>query len=456
MTTKAITGLQGEGKTHLAMQWIRDAVKAGRPVHTNIEGIKLEGVEEIPENDMGELDWQLCPPADADEGTLGALVIYDEAQKLKDKNGKKYFAYVNREKLSPRDVISELDEHRHFGYDIVFITQEANLLHLHLLSLIKEHYHCSRPHNRSDGSQVGLWRSMQKMPNSATALERAEDVYFSKFDPEIFKLYKSTEAVTDGKTRYPKYLKKLLFIGIFCIVSIIVLFIFVDNPMFNLKAMSALKGDKEGIEEMSKYMPPGMQKAQEEFDKASKTIQLDAKSDLSIECRKGANVEKPECVKWFNDLSKSGGSAGMVMNNQPVKTISYNPNSPFDDADIIQNLSYEVSAKPVFSGCTQFNGQYMAYTQQGTRLKVSASDCKRLINDADRPFNYFAKEQQNRELSKPETNKDEESSEYKKAFIENRARLDAEKMYLAKNADVKHEPLPIGSKAEYFDSSGGI
>jgi hypothetical protein len=34
--------------------------------------------------------------------------------------------------------------------------------------------------------------------------------------------------------------------------------------------------------------------------------------------------------------------------------------------------------------------KYQAYTQQGTKLDVSQADCERLIQDNDRPFNYFA------------------------------------------------------------------
>ncbi len=452
MTTKAITGLQGEGKTHLAMQWIRAALKEGRPVYTNIDGIKIDEVQDIPENDNGELDWQLCQKADKELGLKGALVIYDEAQKLRDKDGKKYFAYVNREKLSPRDVISELDEHRHDGYDIVFITQEANLLHLHLLSLIKEHYHCSRPHNRSDGSQVALWRSMQKVPNSATALERAEDVYFSKFDPEIFKLYKSTEDVTDGKTRYPKYLKKLAMIAGACFVGIAGLFIFVDNPFFNIKAMTAMTGDKDGIDEMSKYMPKGMAKAKQDFDDAKSKMELSA-GDLSVECRKGVNVEKPECVKYFNELSKNGSSVAPINMPESINSFEYNPNKPFDSEKL--NVSYEVTAKPVFSGCVKYEGKYYAYTQQATRLKVSQADCKKVINDGERPFNYFAKAESGLKDSYFENNNLEasESLGYKQALYEEIRRLEYEKYNRSMTAFVKEEVIPDHSSTKYFESS---
>ncbi|MBF6749947.1 zonula occludens toxin, partial [Acinetobacter baumannii] len=61
------------------------------------------------------------------------------------------------------------------------------------------------------------------------------------------------------------------------------------------------------------------------------------------------------------------------------------------DIDASQ-VSYEITSKPVFSGCMKQNGRYVAYTQQGTILHdVSQSDCRRLLKHAgDRPFNYFA------------------------------------------------------------------
>ena len=47
------------------------------------------------------------------------------------------------------------------------------------------------------------------------------------------------------------------------------------------------------------------------------------------------------------------------------------------------------------------NGRYQAYTQQGTKINVSEADCKKLINENDRPFNYFASNQQRSEPSLP-------------------------------------------------------
>ena len=74
--------------------------------------------------------------------------------------------------------------------------------------------------------------------------------------------------------------------------------------------------------------------------------------------------------------------------------VSYNPNKPFQTQEIQDSIQYQVTAKPVLSGCMKTNSGYQAYTQQGTKLDVSQDDCKKIMS-GDRPFNYFAQEQQN-------------------------------------------------------------
>lgn len=96
--------------------------------------------------------------------------------------------------------------------------------------------------------------------------------------------------------------------------------------------------------------------------------------NLETECRKGVNVEKPECVKWFDQLTKNGASVSTGDNRQT--TVTYNPNQPLQDNEIQKQVSYEVTAKPVFSGCMKTGSKYQAYTQQGTKLDVSQADCR--------------------------------------------------------------------------------
>ena len=113
----------------------------------------------------------------------------------------------------------------------------------------------------------------------------------------------------------------------------------------------------------------------------------------------------------------------------------YSPSDPFKTLQV----QYEVTAKPVFSGCTKFNGRYYAYTQQGTKLDVDPSVCQRVIDDGDRPFNYFVQKQ---EIKPVEQAIDDH---YKKAYQENIARLDAERYAKAQNPVVKPEQIPLGT-----------
>ena len=64
---------------------------------------------------------------------------------------------------------------------------------------------------------------------------------------------------------------------------------------------------------------------------------------------------------------------------------------------------------------------------------------KKLIDNGDRPFNYFAEKQ---EMKPVEQTSDEH---YKKAYLENIARLDAERYVKAKDAVVKSEQIPLGT-----------
>lgn len=374
MTTALITGLQGEGKTHFAVKKFILENVGKRPIYSNIDGLCVEGVEPIPVNDKGELDWQLCPKADADEGKLGSLIVYDEAQKLKDNLGVKYFAAKNREPISPREVIAELDEHRHDGYDIVFITQSAMLLHTHLLQLCKEHYHVTRPHNKK-ASEVSLWRSVEKLPNSEAAKSRAEDIFLSPFDPKVFELYKSTEAVTDGKVRIPKYIWRL---GAIAVVCVLIAGGLLYNAVGHFKDGGNIRNQAKEIADVKDKTASGS------------TVQASTDNpDLSNFCRQGLNVSKPECVKWFDDLSKSNNS--VLPTGEVVQTVSYNPNKPYD-FDYVPQV--EPTDFPRMSGVIRMKtGRLVAVDQQGNyMLDVSQNDCKRWL-DGYRPFNYFASNQ---------------------------------------------------------------
>lgn len=377
MPIKLITGQPGNGKTLYAVSLINEALKRGREVYTNINGISLD-VLPIPENDKGELDWTMTPKGDENIGVKGALIVYDETQKLP------YFAYKSKEKLSSNPLITELETHRHYGYDLIFITQSPKFLHLHLLELVNEHYHVKRPFNRKQ-AEIHMHRKACMLPETEAAEKRAEDVFKFAYPADLFKYYKSTEIVTNSKIRIPKYMKKLFFIGGASLFGIIYILVFSDNKIFN-----HVKGEDENKEFISnttdsKVINPD-QTTLKSDNRTAEEREAQKAMDLSVECRKAINLEKHECVKWFDDLSKNGSSVSST--GQVFQTVSYNPNKPYD-------FEYQPQVQPTdfprMSGVIKLSsGKLVAIDQQGNYLTgISQQDCQKWL-DGYRPFNYFS------------------------------------------------------------------
>lgn len=368
MPIKLITGQPGNGKTLYAVALIKQALKEGREVYTNINGITLD-VLPIPENDKGELDWTLTPKGDAEAGVKGALTVYDETQKLP------YFAYKTKEKLSSNPLITELETHRHHGYDLIFITQSPKFLHLHLLDLVNEHYHVKRPFNKKQ-AEIHLHRKACMLPETEAAEKRAEDIFKFQYPPELFKEYKSTEIVTNSKLRIPKYMKRLMWIAGLCIVGIIYLVFFRDNFIFG----HLMGKDQKNENQVAAQNVPAPKADKEDTKKIDEA------------CAKQYGLTVGQCAD-LRDPSKRNEQL-QAENDVRMTTIvaKYSPSKPYDVE--LPDDAYQVTSKPVFSGCMKKGSRYVAYTQQGTILRdVSQSDCKRLINQAgDRPYNYFAQQ----------------------------------------------------------------
>ena len=356
-----ITAKPGSYKSAKAATLAIQYLKEGRPVYTNIDQFDYEGAKPLPDNN----DWRDTPD--------GSVVIYDEAQQFD------FLQYKGREKLSSDERVKALEVHRHTGHDIILITQSPTFLHNHVLSLVGSHYHLHRAYGRGF-ADVFLWRYAVTMPDSTGAKNKAESHEKFKPDSKVFEKYKSTTLDTHKLKIPPLYFKLGGFIlAVVCLVSYMVFGS--DNPFLSASKI------KENAEMASgKKQPEQTQLVGSQAASAS----MQTQSNLDIECRKGANVEKPECVKWFNDLSSSGGSVGQSQNT----LVSYNPDQPFKTEEIQQQIQYEVTAKPILSGCmSNPDGSYTAYSQQGTKLEVSQSDCKKIIA-GDRPFNYFAEQKQ--------------------------------------------------------------
>lgn len=318
-----------------------------RQQYADINGLKVDHVLKTPD------DWRTTPD--------GSIVYYDEAQQ--------HERYRSGTQSNKDEIVQKLQVHRHTGHDIWFITQSPRFLNAFVLDLVGEHYHLHRPYGAKLAS-VYYWRSCRKQPQSTASRELAENEFLFKYPKSLFAHYKSA---TSHSVKF-KIPKKFFIISVVAIC----LGIFVWNMIFSDKTQKFI--NPEAAKEES-----NPEKNQQGDKQQAASI---APDQLDQECRKGINVEKPECVQWFDSKSKQNNS------ESNIQRVSYNPDTPFDQQEIQDSIQYDVTAMPVFSGCTKFNGKYYAYTQQGTKLNVSSEDCRKLIENGDRPFNYFAKQQQ--------------------------------------------------------------
>lgn len=357
-----ITGKPGSFKTAKCASLAIDYLKAGRRVFTNIDEFNYEGVEKLPDND----DWTNTP--------IGSVVIYDEAQQFE------FLQYKGREKLSSDHRVKELEVHRHTGHDIILITQSPSFLHNHVLSLVGEHYHLHRAYGRSY-ADVFLWRYTAHSPDSTGAKNKAESHTKFKPDAKIFDKYKSTEVDTHKLKIPPLYFKLGGFLA--CVLLLIGYMVFgSDNPFLSASKIKENADIASGKKQAEQPLV-GSQAASASISSPG------AAPDLSVECRKGVNIEKPECIKWFDDLTKNGSS--VTSSGQVVQTVSYNPNKPYD-------FEYQPQVQPTdfprMSGVIKLsNGRLMAVDQQGNYMpEISARDCQKWL-DGYRPFDYFARKQ---------------------------------------------------------------
>lgn len=396
-----------------------------REIYSDIEGHaeKTDYINKAP------VDWREVPN--------NSIVIMDEIHKRPE--------YCDSDgKLSQNPMIVDLTTHGHQNKDIYLITQDPQRLNKGIRALVEKMYLVKRPIQRPNFATIYEFERWLRDPWQAAASERSvkyQDSYKFFYKKKWQDMYTSASAHTSINF---KIQRKFIYaiIAIICLFSLsYFLFMKSGGDKLARNAIGGLTGEQV------------QQEQKQESANATNTAQpIETNSpglvgDLNQECRKGVNVEKPECIEWFNNLSKNNNS--IDQSGRVAQAVSYNPNNPFD-TEIQNQITYEVSAKPVFSGCMKTNKGYVAYTQQGTKLNVSAQDCRNLIQNNDRPFNYFAKEE------KPIEAKIDQDANYKKSVNEAMTRFENEKMYKSQNAQVTQEQIPLGSETRLITGANSL
>lgn len=258
----------------------------------------------------------------------GSIIVIDEVQLVE--------PYSDTKKKD--DIVQELTIHRHRGFDFYFITQSVSLLHPTIKELISVHFHITRPYGRTP--KIYRFGSCRPYPNTLVNKLNCEAKFNFKVNPRIFKLYKST-SINTAQKRLPGGL-----IGFACFI-IFGLFIF----SYGASGGSGFLGHFFGKE---------------------KTYDVQKKPAPS-----------PDPTGQQTSTPQNQTSTTLPTQSAQVQQIVYDPNKPFET-----QFAPGGSSQAQLSGCMQIKKRCSCFTQQGTKLDVSASDCKKIMTEG-LPFNPF-------------------------------------------------------------------
>lgn len=383
MAIYLIVGQPRHGKSQFAVKTAYDYHLKNLEIQKRIDSGKFDPEKDIVREIYSDIEGhaQKCDfikpaPADWRHVPDNSIIFMDEIHKRPE--------YTDLDgKMSQNPMIVDLTTHGHQNKDILLMTQDPQRLNKGIRALIEKMYLVKRPVQKPNFATIYEFERWLRDPWQAAASTRTvnyQDSYKFFYKKKWQDMYTSASAHTSIQFKIQSKF-------IYAIIAIVVL---MSLSWFLFTKSGGDKLARNAIGGMTGQKPTEQNKTQISNEQAlSSGLQ-----NLETECRKGVNVEKPECVKWFDQITKSGASVATGDSRQT--TVSYNPSQPFDD-DIQKSLSYEVTAKPVFSGCMKTGSKYQAYTQQGTKLDVSQADCQRLIENNDRPFNYFVTPQQNQD-----------------------------------------------------------
>lgn len=342
---KLTCGMIGGGKSYKNVKDADDEYKRGtyKKIYSNIrKHAELgNGISELPD------DWRECES--------DSLIIIDEIQKQE-----KFSKYFSSRR---NDEVSDLSMIRHRRIDIWMISPDPAMVNSDIRNLVNDYVYLE-----SAGKKTTKAYCFTKphLKVSKSIKNQAYDEFIYTIEDKYCAMYWSTE---DGKPSGRNHKTNIK------LISFVLSIIFIACIIGGL-TLYLTKDTKDSVNQLSKD-------AKEQSNGVSFDLPNPVEKVVSDEeCRKGVNVNRPECVAYYNKLTK---------NKQSVQTVNYDPSKPFESTENInKDLQYEVTAKPVLSGCTKLGARIECYTQQGTIIHGMSQEDKQRIMDGDRPFNYFA------------------------------------------------------------------
>ncbi|NWK52040.1 hypothetical protein HYG89_05590 [Acinetobacter sp. SwsAc5] len=382
-----ITAPLGTGKTLYTIELIFEYLNQGRPVYSNIVGLKIPGVINVESTSQSPFDWRDLPndavlvydeahehPAYSERDLLKNLTIEEYEKRLKEAENldlpdtkkkslistieREYSKALRRKKEQILDIGLSMSMHRHFGQEILLITQNPTKLNKDVLGNVTIHYVMRR---KFGFEAANIWTFGEAMTTwGKSVADSALEKKYWRFPKHLYKFYVSSE-----KHNMKKYFPKKYY-AFACIPLLI----------FYLGYSKASDTGFFGL------IPKKEQETQLTHN-VVKPVEGKTKQDLhdEIQAEKlGLTLDQYRDLK--NPQANNEQNLELTQNSLHQITAQYKASDPFDYSYM---QAPPVTAYQVFSGC--FNG--VAYDTQGTILHDAPKDlCKRVMA-GDRPFNPY-------------------------------------------------------------------
>ena len=197
MAITLITGVPGAGKTLRSIHELLEKKGEGRPVfHIGIDGMKPEIV---PASPYPIEEWNKLP--------AGSVLVVDEAHK--------YFPV--RQPGRPPQWIQDLTEIRHFGIELILVSQDPRNIDAFVRRLIGVHKHLTRKAGLN-GAMVRTFQGVSEDPNDYTNRQSSEQVPW-KYPKHLFQAYESA-SLHVVKPKIPKKIIFAILLGVSCVIAI--------------------------------------------------------------------------------------------------------------------------------------------------------------------------------------------------------------------------------------------
>lgn len=394
-----ITAPLGTGKTLKTIELIFEYLNQGREVYTNIIGLKITGVRTIESTPNDPFDWRDLPPE--------SVLVYDEAHEhpafaerdllknlkneyyedrlkaiqkmpnISDTKRKSLYAEVEKEyskfikdrKEQILDIGLTMSMHRHFGQEVVLITQNPTKLNKDTLSNVTIHYVMRR---KFGFEAANIWTFGEAMTTwGKSVADSALVKTYWKFPKHLYKFYVSSE-----KHNVKKYFPKKYFA-----YACIPLLIFgLGYSKARETGFMGLVPKAEQAQQIEK-VPTDLPQAEIVTYTSEQQKEIDTKRAefMGLTYEQYMDLQNPQAQDAKN-LAANQNSIDQIVN-------TYKADNPFDYSYLTPP---PVTAHRVFSGC--MNG--VAYDTQGTILHDAPKDlCKRVMK-GDRPFNPYKQPEQ--------------------------------------------------------------